>query len=137
MTARWTIATSPRSARRSPALGIEAVAILFLHCYRNPDHEIARQEAARGASIPDLFVSASHELSQEYREFERYLDRRRQRLCRPEGAVATCAASTSTSAAPGFKGSFLVVQSTGGLYEADQAQSLLRAHAGVRARPPA
>ena len=51
-------------------LGIEAVAILFLHCYRHPEHEIEAKRLLEEA-YPGLFVSASHELSQEYREFER------------------------------------------------------------------
>src|SRR5580704_11772525 len=50
--------------------GIEAAAILFLNCYRNPDHE-ARAKRIIEANHPKMFVSASHELSQEYREFER------------------------------------------------------------------
>ena len=50
--------------------GVEAVAILFLHSYRNPAHE-QRAKAIIAESHPDLFVTASHELSQEYREFER------------------------------------------------------------------
>ena len=50
--------------------GAEAIAILFLHSYRNPAHE-RRAKAIIAESYPDLFVTASHELSQEYREFER------------------------------------------------------------------
>ena len=49
---------------------IEAVAILFLHCYRNPAHELRAKEILQ-QQLPNTFVSASHELSQEYREFER------------------------------------------------------------------
>jgi N-methylhydantoinase A len=55
---------------RLDALGIEATAILFLNCYRNPDHE-ARAKRIIEANHPGMFVCASHELSQEYREFER------------------------------------------------------------------
>src|SRR5215470_9376804 len=51
-------------------LGVESVAILFLNCYARADHE-ARAKAILEARHPGLFVSASHELSQEYREFER------------------------------------------------------------------
>ncbi len=52
------------------AEGVEAIAILFLHSYRAPDHE-RRAKAIIAAAHPRLFVTASHELSQEYREFER------------------------------------------------------------------
>src|SRR6202011_6394249 len=55
---------------RLAALGVEAAAILFLNCYRNADHE-ARAKALIEANHPAMFVSASHQLSQEYREFER------------------------------------------------------------------
>ena len=57
-------------AEKLGALGIEATAVLFLNCYRNAEHE-ARAKAIIEAKNPNMFVSASHELSQEYREFER------------------------------------------------------------------
>jgi N-methylhydantoinase A len=50
--------------------GIEAVAVLFLHSYRSPEHEVRMCEILRDAN-PDLYITASHELSREYREFER------------------------------------------------------------------
>jgi len=50
--------------------GVEAAAILFLHSYRNPAHE-QRVKKIVAAGHPGLFVTASHELSQEYREFLR------------------------------------------------------------------
>src|SRR5579864_4351271 len=56
--------------RELERLGVEAAAILFLNCYANADHE-RRAKAILEKNHPALFVSASHELSQEYREFER------------------------------------------------------------------
>src|SRR6516165_3266302 len=50
--------------------GVEATAILFLNCYAKHDHE-ARAKAILERNHPEMFVSASHELSEEYREFER------------------------------------------------------------------
>ena len=50
--------------------GFEAVAVLFLHSYRAPAHEIRMCEILRETD-PNLFLSASHELSREYREYER------------------------------------------------------------------
>ena len=50
--------------------GFEAAAVLFLHSYRAPEHEIRMREILR-ATEPKLFLSVSHELSREYREFER------------------------------------------------------------------
>jgi N-methylhydantoinase A len=102
-------------------LGIEAAAILFLNCYAKPDHE-ARAKQILENNHPGMFVSASHELSQEYREFER---------CSTVAANAYIGPKVrryvgeidSHIRSEGFAGSFLVVQSTGGLYEATQAQS--------------
>ena len=107
--------------RKLAKLGVEAVAILFLNSYVNPAHE-RRAKALLEAKHPQLFVSASHELSQEYREFERcstvaanaYIGPRVRRYL---------AEIDEHIRATGFKGSFLVVQSTGGLYEASQAKS--------------
>jgi len=100
---------------------IEAVAILFLHCYRNPAHELRAKEILQ-QRLPGVFVSASHELSQEYREFERcstivanaFVGPRVQRYLTEIGERIK---------GEGFKGAFLVVQSTGGLFELDKARS--------------
>lgn len=100
--------------------GIEAVAILLLHCYANSDHEIRVKNIVQ-ARLPHAFVTASHELSQEYREFER---------CSTAVANAYIGPIVSRYVgeidkrlvSEGFEGSFLLVQSTGGLYESQQAQ---------------
>ena len=106
-------------AKLLKAEGVEAVAILFLHSYRNPDHEIRVRDLLRKL-LPDVFVTASHELSQEYREFERsstvaanaYIGPRvMQYLSEADHVLGDVA----------FAGKFLIVQSTGGLYDAAQA----------------
>src|ERR1700761_3858234 len=102
------------------SLGMEAIAILFLHCYRKPDHE-QRAKAILQKRHPNIFVSASHELSQEYREFER---------CSTVVANAYIGPIVDKYVGgiddhirkEGFKGSFLIVQSTGGLYDSKQAR---------------
>src|SRR5713226_3042039 len=55
---------------RLETAGVEAVAIMFLHSYANPAHETRTREIVR-ERLPRAFVTASHELSREYREFER------------------------------------------------------------------
>jgi N-methylhydantoinase A len=107
--------------KRLDALGIEATAILFLNCYRNADHE-ARAKALMEAKHPAMFVSASHELSQEYREFERCSTVVANAYIGPKVRGYLSEINEHIKAA-GFGGSFLVVQSTGGLYEAEQAKS--------------
>jgi N-methylhydantoinase A len=101
--------------------GIESCAILFINCYASPAHE-ARAKAILEKNHPGMFVSASHELSQEYREFER---------CSTVVANAYIGPKVRRYVGEidehirreGFGGSFLIVQSTGGLYEATQAQN--------------
>ncbi len=50
-------------------MGVESVAVGFLHSYRNPTHEkrVARELGALG-----LPVSLSHRIVPEYREYERF-----------------------------------------------------------------
>ena len=102
-------------------LGMDSVAIMFINGYANATHE-ARAKEILNKRHPDLFVTASHELSQEYREFERcstavanaYIGPKvRRYIGEIDGHIKSA----------GFHGSFLIVQSTGGLYESEQAQT--------------
>ena len=53
------------------AADVEAVAVAFLHSYRNPEHEML--VAARIAErLPDVFVTASSDLGRQWREYERF-----------------------------------------------------------------
>ena len=115
------VATLEPIALQMEREGIEAVAILFLHSYRNPAHELAAKRFF-SARLPGVFITASHELSQEYREFER---------------TSTVAANAYVGAGvsryiegidrhlteAGFPGRFLIVQSTGGLFASNRARS--------------
>jgi N-methylhydantoinase A len=101
--------------------GVEAAAILFLNCYANADHE-RRAKAILEKNHPNMFVSASHELSQEYREFERCATVAANAYIGPKVRRYIGEIDAHMRGA-GFTGSFLVVQSTGGLYDAGQAQS--------------
>ena len=107
------------AADRLKADGVEAVAILFLHSYANPDHEIRATRALRDR-LPGVFVTASHELSQEYREFERTSTVAANAYVGPRVQTYLDEATDFLDEAA-FKGKFLIVQSTGGLYDADQA----------------
>jgi N-methylhydantoinase A len=51
-------------------LGVEAVAVCFMHAYNNPAHEAAAGAILR-TRFPKLFVTLSHEILREYREYER------------------------------------------------------------------
>lgn len=107
-------------AKRLESEGVEAVAILFLHSYRNPDHEIRARDFFR-RRMPDAFVTASHELSQEYREFERTSTVAANAFIGPKVQRYLAEAVTFLDEAR-FPGKFLIVQSTGGLYDAEQAR---------------
>ena len=50
--------------------GVEAVAICLLHAYANPEHE-RRLAAAVAAAWPGIPVVASHQITREWREYER------------------------------------------------------------------
>src|SRR5215471_18299603 len=58
------------ACRRLAAEGVEAVAVCFLHSYVNPEHERAAGEIVREA-LPEAYLSLSHDILREYREFER------------------------------------------------------------------
>ncbi|MDR7554444.1 MAG: hydantoinase/oxoprolinase family protein [Armatimonadota bacterium] len=110
-----------RAATRAlVAQGVRALAVVFLHAYRNPAHEQAARDLVR-AEFPDLAVSISSDVAPEIREYERtcttvanayvqplvarYLDRL-------EAAVA----------ARGFRGRFFLMQSSGGLLAPEAAR---------------
>ena len=108
-------------AAKLKGMDIGAAAVLTLHSYRNPAHERRIKEILE-ETLPGCFVSASHELSQEYREFER---------CSTVAANAYIGPRVRSYLSEiedrldgeGFGGSFLVVQSTGGLYESREAKT--------------
>lgn len=107
-------------ARELAGQGVEAVAVLLLHSYRNPAHE-QRVKQILQEEMPGAFVCASHELSQEYREFERV-----------STAVANAYVGPRVSqylgqlenhlGGKGFEGDFYIVQSTGGLFPVEHAK---------------
>jgi 5-oxoprolinase (ATP-hydrolysing) len=107
---------------RLVAEGVRAVAICFLHAYRNPTHERQAAAAVR-AAFPELALSLSSEVAPEIREFERtsttvanayvqplvgrYLERLEREL-----------------ESRGFRGRLFLVQSSGGLAGASFARRL-------------
>ena len=62
--------TVTEACRALAAEGVEAVAVCFLHSYANPAHERVAGEMIR-AALPNAYLSLSHEILREYREFER------------------------------------------------------------------
>ncbi len=107
-------------ARTLAADGVEAVAVCFLHSYINPDHERAAGEIIREA-LPDAYLSLSHEILREYREFERtsttvvnaYIGRR------VGGYVRVL---KSKLEGIGFAGNLSIMRSNGGIMTPEVAQ---------------
>ena len=103
------------------AEGVEAIAVCFLHSYLNPENEI-RAAAQIKALWPDVSVLASHQISREWREYERtsttvlaafvhpvakkYIDSLERRLL-----------------AGGFTGTPYMMQSNGGIATMEAARS--------------
>ena len=52
------------------AEGVEAIAVCFLHAYAHPEHEEAAAAFLR-ERLPGVLVTASSEITREWREFER------------------------------------------------------------------
>jgi N-methylhydantoinase A len=98
----------------------ESVAILFLHSYRAPEHELRMRKILLEAN-PKLFVSVSHELSREYREYER-----------TSTVAANAYVGPKVSQYLGdlerrlqekkFAGSLMIMQSNGGLSDVEMAR---------------
>ena len=111
-----------REVRELVADGVEALAVCFLHAYKNPAHERAVRDLVR-AEFPNLPVSISSDVHPQINEYERssttaanayvqplmsaYL-RRLERVLRERG----------------FRGRFHLIQSSGGLTAPETAERL-------------
>lgn len=109
-------------ARAIDESGAEAVAVCFLHSYLDPVHEIEMGRCLRD-SLNGVYVSLSHEIVREYREYERtsttvmnayigpktseYVGRMQDRLTEDD-----------------FDGRFLIMQSNGGVMAPETAKEL-------------
>ena len=110
-----------KAARELAAEGVESVAVVFLFSYRDSAHEVsAAQIVAR--EMPGVSVSASHRITQEWREYERtsttvvnaYVQPIMDRYLGEFGKGL---------AGRGFTGQLLVTQSNGGAFSLDAARS--------------
>ncbi len=100
--------------------GVEAAAVLFLHSYRWPEHELRMAEVLHEAS-PSLFVSLSHELSREYREYERTSTVAANAYVGPTVSTYLTDLEGRLKGA-GFAGQLLIMQSNGGLADVAAAR---------------
>ena len=63
-------AESAEAVRRLRDSGAVSIAVCLLHSYANPDHE-ERVKAVVSRDFPSAFVTASHEVSRKYYDYER------------------------------------------------------------------
>ena len=95
------------------AEGCEAVAVCLLHSYVNPDHEKAVGEAL-AREMPDAYLSLSHDILREYREYERMSTTVVNAYIGPKvgGYVATLERNLAET---GFRGNLSIMRSNGGV----------------------
>ncbi len=99
--------------------GIEAVAVCFLHAYAYPDHERAVGDILK-AKLPDMYVSLSHDILREYREYERTSTTVVNSYIGPRMSGYVHSLSQRLTDI-GFKGGLAIMQSNGGVMSPDVA----------------
>lgn len=100
--------------------GYESVAVAFLHSYIVPEHEQRMKQILREEN-PSLEVSTSHELSREYREYERTSTAVLDAYIKP--IMRNYLSSLGTQLGDrGFDGQFLISRSGGGAMTAATAR---------------
>jgi N-methylhydantoinase A len=93
--------------------GVESIAVCFLFSYLNPAHE-ERAKAIIREQCPELFVTCSHEVSPQFREFERFTTTAMNAFIGP--LVRDYVSRLQQSlAAEGFRGEVHIMQSNGGV----------------------
>ncbi len=101
---------------------VDAVAVCLLHSYANPAHEEKLGKALRKA-LPSTYVTLSHEVLREYREFERTSTTVLNAYVGHE--VTRYLDDIDRMLAAGrFGGQFLVMQSNGGVMSARRARQM-------------
>ena len=101
------------------AAHVEAIAVCFMHSYANAAHEKLIGKALRKA-FPELFITLSHEILREYREFERT-------STTVLNAYVGLQVTTYLKALEGqlkqkkFSGRFMIMQSNGGVMTSERA----------------
>jgi N-methylhydantoinase A len=93
--------------------GVDAVAVCFLHSYANPEHERIAGKIIEEA-LPGRYVSLSHEILREYREYERMSTTVVNAYIGPKvgGYVRSLQSKLDGR---GFRGDLAIMQSNGGV----------------------
>jgi N-methylhydantoinase A len=100
-------------AGRLAGAGVRAVAVCFLHAWANPEHE-KQAAAALAAALPGVAVIASHQVSGQWREYERTSTTVLSAYVQP--VVTSYLASLENSLrAAGVRGPLYAMRSNGGV----------------------
>lgn len=102
------------------AAGVESVAVCLLHSWANPSHERRVGDMLRKA-LPNVFVTLSHEILREYREYERSSTTALNAFVGPrvEGYLKRLETYLRSGA---FGGKIHIMRSNGGVMSIGQAQ---------------
>jgi N-methylhydantoinase A len=110
------------AARALIEKGAEAVAIVFINAFANPENESRAAEAVRSI-WPNEYVATSSEILPEIREFERSSTTALNAYLQPV-VGSYLGKLEATLSAGGFKGDFHIVQSNGGVMAISTARRL-------------
>ena len=104
------------------AADVESIAVCLLHSYANPMHEERMGELLR-EQFPQAYVSLSHEILREFREYERTSTTALNSYVGP--LVSRYLLSLEKMLGDGgFRGTFRVMQSNGGVMSAETAKKM-------------
>src|ERR1700681_507663 len=106
-------ASVTEACRALAAEGVEAVAVCLLHAYANPEHERIAGAMVREA-LPGAYLSLSHDIMREYREFERMSTTVVNAYIGPKVGGYVKSLSRDLGAV-GFRGSLSIMRSNGGV----------------------
>lgn len=110
-----------QAARELLARGAEAVAVVFINAYANPDNERVALAAVKDV-WPNAYVTASSDILPEIREFERTSTAALNAYLQPP-VGSYLRKLESRLKGDGFAGQLLIVQSNGGVMSVDSAAS--------------
>jgi N-methylhydantoinase A len=104
------------------ATGVESVAVCLLHAYANAAHEQRLGELLR-QQFPQAYISLSHEILREFREYERTSTTVLNSYVGPIVSRYLVSLERMLSTG-GFRGTFRVMQSNGGVMSAETAKRM-------------
>ena len=104
------------------ATGAEAIAVCFLHSWRNPVHERLMGEILT-STLPDCYITESHDILREYGEYERISTTVLNAYIGPK-VRAYVEDLERMLGAHGFQGDLLIMQSNGGVMAPSTARVL-------------